>query len=169
MKSALSRYNGLLAILLTACGLLYVVPVAAGGFVTGVEECNNDHGWSIPGLSKPMPYCTKKDCCNWYQTAHVHDVSPLSSYIADKAAATITYSHTPGFTHNCGDTLTLSTSTDGTDFTTQETRQVVSQWQGGHWRKYTENTVTVIAPFNYIKIAIPHCYNDYSSIDKIEW
>lgn len=178
MKSALSRYNGFLAIVLPVFGLLYVVPVASacdcstsvvGGCVTGVvEECNNGRGRSIPGLPNPMPYCTKVDCCNWYQTAHIHDVSHLYNYFLTHPTITIHYHYTPGYSQYCRDTLTLSTSTDGTNFSPKKHLEVTSVWGSEGWKEYKDE-VTVNGAFKYIKIEIPKCYNDHSWISQIDW
>lgn len=169
MKSALSRYNGLLAVVLTACGLLHVAQTTeAVEPPPPIDKCNNGYGTSIPGYGSDR-HCLTYDCCNWYQTDHIH-------YVGPRFAKTIDFSYTPGFTDGCRGTLTLSTynglitetNKKSVAFTDWGSINVVSRRLGGGWTTY-HGTLDFphLISFNHVKIKISPCYNDYSSVDSI--
>lgn len=122
------------------------------------EECGNGIGWSEPGIGQP--YCDIVDCCSWYQTAHIHDLGSVLP------SGDVYLEYTPGKYDGCTDTATFYYSTDGTtwtEFYSTLTISVDTCPPNKCWKKY-DTTQLVPGDFRYIKIEIPNCYNDYSSV-----
>ncbi|MCD4740092.1 hypothetical protein K8R43_02760, partial [archaeon] len=132
------------------------------------DECNNGIGYSIGDerYSSHSKYCHTglSDCCGWYQTAHIHD---LKTAIRGPVDLHLTFK--PGFYDGCSSTATISISLD--DMTWREVaripvKSVDSDGVPGYpeiWKRYT-HTLNNIESFRYVKIEIPKCYNDYSSV-----
>lgn len=134
-------------------------------FIPGYDSCEYNGGWSEP--ESAAKYCGwppgnegyKRDCCCCYLKSHIHD---LREKFEDKK---VLIKYRPGLHQGCSDTMKVYSSVDGENWrrvlsipVTQET-----------WSPKTtyENTVDILGPFRYIKISIPHCYNDYSSVKII--
>ena len=120
-----------------------------------LDWCNNGIGWSIPGPGGGDPHCVQVDCCNWYQTDHVHDLG------LEKFVNWILVLYTPGNFDGCQDTLTISVSTDGQQFYSLRTFPTTSVWLGGTWQKYRKFIWDPMS-VRYVKLSIPYCYNDFS-------
>lgn len=133
-----------------------------GGQIIAWDVCNNGIGYSIPGPAGGEPHCTYVDCCNWYQTVHVHDlgsVVPIADLIVE---------YTPGFYDGCEDIVTIDTSADDVSWTTIASFPTHSVDECPEdptqqcWRHYIEKFHDVMN-FQYVRITIPECYNDYSA------
>ncbi|MEM2963762.1 MAG: discoidin domain-containing protein, partial [Candidatus Anstonellales archaeon] len=117
------------------------------------DVCGNGKGWSEPG--PPQTNCNIIDCCNWYQTAHIHDLGQVLP------SGNVYMEYTPGYSEGCSDVAKFYYSSDGNSWTEFYSESVTSIWQSG-WKKYN-TTQLVPAAFRYIKIEIQNCFNDYSS------
>ena len=134
---------------------------AQGGTIIAWDKCDNGTGYSVPGQAGGDPHCTCADCCNWYQTAHIHD---LNSTI-QKSDLIVEYM--PGYYDGCSDNVTIETSPDNVSWITVATNSTTSNdtcpsspYQC--WETYTLK-IHSVTNFRYVRITIPNCYNDYSA------
>lgn len=133
---------------------------------SGYDVCGNGTGWSFPESKAQTcgwgywheggaKYGYVQDCCCCYLKSHVHD---LGEIFYDKK---VMIEYQPGWAKGCTDTMTVYASTDNQNWR-EITSHKVSQ---PTWNPKTtfQEKINVYGDFRYIKISIPHCYNDYSS------
>lgn len=105
------------------------------------------------------------DCCNWYQTSHIHD---LEKEVISTRKVVIYY--TPGYADRCEDQLLVEISSDGKIWRKVLTLPVVSIDTNPplqKWKTYTYEITKPLKKFRYVKMSIPKCYIDYSKIEVI--
>jgi len=133
---------------------------------SGYDVCGNGTGWSFPQSktqtcgwgywhSGGPKYGYIQDCCCCYLKSHVHD---LGKIFQDKK---VMIEYQPGWAKGCTDTMTIYASTDN-----QNWRKITShKVNQPTWNPKTtfQEKINIYGEFRYIKISIPHCYNDYSS------
>ena len=132
-----------------------------GGNITAWDKCNNGSGYSVPGPAGGDKHCTCDDCCNWYQTSHIHDLGSIIS----KSDLIVEYM--PGYYHCCVDNVTIETSPDNVSWTTIATFATHSvdecpEKPDQCWKNYTRK-IHDVTNFRYVNITIPKCFNDYSA------
>jgi len=140
--------------------------VEIGGITTGYDVCNNGKGWSEPSSSAQKcgwPPGSKgyvKDCCCCYLTTHVHDLGKVFN-----EGSSIEIEYKPGWAQGCTSPMFVYYSEDGKEWNLFYNATVTQEtW---HPKTIYTKTLTVPGKFEYIKIYIPKCYNDYSSAKVI--
>ncbi len=137
------------------------------GYAVYNETCGNGIGYSIPDpfFSWSPHYCHGGgDCCNWYVKSHVHD---LQQNLTGNYSISITYR--PGFGEGCTSPLYVDVSADNSTWTRIFTGNSTSHDMDGNpsypqsWRDYTLN-LNYNGTFRWIKVSIPNCYVDWSSV-----
>ena len=124
------------------------------------DVCGNGRGWSIPSMSeRPNSHCITVDCCNWYRRSHVHDVGALLG------SGRLVVEVAPGSFKGCEDKVTVSVSSDGVGWNSVGSFEVTSKREENSWNwvKYS-HSFDVSTPFRYVKVNVPHCYNDWSGV-----
>jgi len=131
-----------------------------GKTVIASDVCGNGIGSSYPGPNgDPTGHCKLNDCCNWYQTDHIHDLGKIIA----KGDLIIEYS--PGFTAGCNDTVLVDVSPDQINWTpvaSFPTTSVDTCPPNQCWKHYVKK-IHNVTNFRYVHIVIPKCYNDYSA------
>lgn len=132
------------------------------------EECNNGIGYSIgdSAYSEHPKYCHTglEDCCGWYQTTHVHDMKGVIKEPVD-----MNIIMKPGYYDGCTSKATVSVSKDNQIWRTVGKTTLTSEDTDGEkgypevWKRH-KLKIEDIKDFRYVRIDIPDCYNDYSSV-----
>lgn len=137
---------------------------------TGYDRCHFGKGWSEPQkaaetcgwgyyYSGAPKYGYVKDCCCCYLKSHIHD---LGEIFQNKR---LQIEYTPGWSKGCRDTMTVYSSLDGENWNEILSKRVTQPtW---HPKTTFQEIIEIKNSFRYIKISIPHCYNDYSSAKVI--
>ncbi|MCD6414239.1 MAG: discoidin domain-containing protein [Candidatus Diapherotrites archaeon] len=127
----------------------------------GYDKCNYGGGWSEPqsaAMECGWPPGKKgyiKDCCCCYTHTHVHD---LGNVFSDRD---VKIEYKPGWAQGCTTNMTVYYSTDGQNWIEVLNKGVTQEtW---HPKTIYSDTIHIPGKFRYIKVYIPHCYNDYSS------
>lgn len=128
----------------------------------GYDMCEYNGGWSEPTSAAkecgwpPGEEGYKVDCCCCYLTSHIHDMGKVYS------SGSITIEYMPGWNKGCTSTLYVYYSKDGKSWENFH-KQTVTQET---WSPKTTYKATLSVPnyFRYIRIHIPECYVDYSSV-----
>jgi len=134
-------------------------------FAAGYDACEYNGGWSEPESAAkrcgwpPGREGYKKDCCCCYLKSHIHD---LREKFENKK---VFIEYRPGLYKGCSDTMKVYSSLDGKSWNRVATIAVKQEtW---HPKTTYQTTIEVPGSFRYIKITIPHCYNDYSSAQVV--
>lgn len=129
----------------------------------GFDQCEYGGGWSEPRSAAercgwpPGKEGYVRDCCCCYLTAHVHD---LGEHLAGGQDVEIKYM--PGFYKGCCSPMYVYYSLDGETWKLFYTKVVTQEtW---HPKTIYTDVITVPNDFRYIKIEIPKCYIDFSSV-----
>lgn len=125
-----------------------------GGKVVASDECNNGRGYSLPNTD---PHCTEKDCCGWYVTTQVHDMGQII-----KGDNILVVELASSFADGCQSTAIVSVSPDNEKWNEVARIQTISKQNAdGSWMRQAEK-LKISESFQYVKIKIDQCYNDYS-------
>ena len=158
------RYASALAIILLIS--LFTLQSVSAFF----DECDNDIGYSY---GTPWPYTTnphtclsgKSDCCGWYIQTHVHDLGQILDGTYD-----IYVYYRPGFNEGCTDTVKVYVSEDNQTWTQIASKSVKAHDMDGDghypqvWQEGVLNIENYTGRFRWVKVRIPYCFNDYSSV-----
>ncbi len=129
----------------------------------GYDQCEYGGGWSEPSSSAhncgwpPGKEGYVKDCCCCYLTAHIHDLGDRFGGGQD-----VEIKYMPGLYEGCTSPMYIYSSLDGETWELFYTTTVTQEtW---HPKTVYTDTITVPNDFRYIKIEIPKCYVDFSSV-----
>ena len=134
------------------------------------DECDNDIGYSY---GTPWPYTDdphtclsgKQDCCGWYIMNHVHDLGEVINGTYD-----LYILYRPGFNEGCTDTVKVYVSEDNQTWTKIAQEPVKAHDMDGDgkypqvWQQGVLNIENYTGRFRWVKVSIPNCFNDYSSV-----
>lgn len=137
----------------------------------GYDECGNGIGKSIPRKEYDINHCGwrnyqsgtnnyVKDCCCCYMNSHIHDLGKTFS------PSEIKIEYKPGLYEDCSSDMYVFYSTDGSNWSRFHSQEVTQET----WRPKTTYSTNLNVPseFRYVKINIPSCNVDYSSVEVLE-
>ena len=126
------------------------------------DTCGNNIGYSD---NPSDSHCSTTDCCNWYQKYHVHD---LGVNITQNVSINVDFKS--GGSHGCKDNATISTSANNITWLQAgifSLESIDTSKGGGPHQLWATTTYTISDydnTFQYVKISIPRCYNDWSYV-----
>ncbi|MCK4327862.1 MAG: PKD domain-containing protein [Candidatus Diapherotrites archaeon] len=134
------------------------------------DTCGNGIGYSSNQGESHCKAAGTKDCCNWYQKYHVHD---LGSLITVNVSINVDFK--PGYGSGCVDTLKVYTSTNNVTgwvlADSVSTTSIDTSKGGGPHQLWATRTHTIgdYSPdFRYVKVELGKCYNDWSYVTVVD-
>lgn len=168
----IKRLLGLVTVLFCLTFVFSGIALADQEAPVGYDRCEWGPGWSEPQSAAekcgwpPGEGRFWKDCCCCYIKSHIHDlgyVSPAFSKVFEDRKVKIEYR--PGLGKGCSTEMTVYSSVDGEDW--KEVVNIPVTQETWHPKTTYQDIIEVSGKFRFIKISIPHCYNDYSSAEII--